>query len=349
MSQQLANTVEQPVVQRRSRALMVAAAIVIVAIGILLVLAGGVSGVISFLQNGFATAKVDKSKLSAGRAKRYLDQICKIGKRVSGTEGMAKQQKLLADHFREHGAEVNLQKFDLPHPVTGRPTRFGNLIVTWHPKAKKRILIACHYDTRPYPDRDLRDPKGLFIGANDGASGVALLMEMAHHMKTAKTKYGVDFIFFDGEELIYADPNRRKETDKTENYFLGSKHFAKTYRDQPPEHTYVAGVVVDMVGDRNLRIYMEINSLRYAPTVTRSIWKAASDIGVREFVRRQKHEVTDDHIPLNTIARIPTCDIIDFDYPHWHTTKDVPAKCSGTSLVKVGRVLMKWMQNPPAP
>ena len=170
-------------------------------------------------------------------------------------------------------------------------------------------------------------------------------MELAHHMKDAKPKYGVDFIFFDGEELIYADPNR-PESDKIENYFLGSKHFAKTYRDQPPAHRYVAGVVVDMVADRNLNIYIEKNSLHYAPDVTHSVWKAARELRIREFVRRLKHEVNDDHMPLNQIAKIPTCDIIDFDYPYWHTTRDVPARCSGRSLVKVGRVLLKWMENP---
>lgn len=301
---------------------------------------------ITLFQNGCAGEKPVQKTLDDKRAKTYLDQICKIGRRISGTEGMAKQQKLLADHFREHGAEVNLQQFDLPHPQTGKPTRFANMIVTWHPKATKRILIACHYDTRPFPDQDRRNPKGLFIGANDGASGVALMMEMAHHMKNAKTKYGVDFVLFDGEELIYPDPNRPDWNDM-KNYFLGSTHFAKQYRDHPPKHRYVAGVLVDMVAGRNLKIFMERNSLKMAPEVTRSIWKVAASLRVREFIRREKHDVNDDHIPLNMIAKIPTCDLIDFDYPHWHTTRDVPAKCSGRSLEKVGRVLMKWIEEPP--
>lgn len=298
-------------------------------------------------QNGCAGEQpVQATRLDHKRAKGYLDRICKIGRRISGTEGMEKQQKLLADHFRKHGAQVELQRFDLPHPVTGKPTRFGNLIVTWHPKTVKRILIACHYDTRPFPDQDRGNPRGLFLGANDGASGVALLMEMAHHMKDVKPKYGIDFIFFDGEELIYPDPNR-PDWNAMKNYFLGSTYFAKQYRDQPPRHRYVAGVLLDMIGGRNLRLYIEKNSLRFAPEVTQSIWKTAAELRVREFIRRQKHDVNDDHIPLNTIAKIPTCDLIDFDYPHWHTTRDVPAKCSGRSLVKVGRVLMKWIENPP--
>ncbi|GAB4145795.1 MAG: M28 family peptidase [Planctomycetaceae bacterium] len=307
----------------------------------------GVLGYLMFFQNAFFAAKKDEVRWDSQRAKKYLDAICKIGKRVSGTKGMEQQQKLLADHFRKFGAQVSLQSFDIAHPLTGQPVRLANLIVTWDPDAKERILIGCHYDTRPFPDRDPRNPRGLFLGANDGASGVALLMEMAHHMKKSKRKYGVDFVFFDAEELIFADPSQLgRGKDDISNYFIGSKYFAKQYRDHPPKHRYLCGAIVDMVGDRNLNLYLEKNSLRYAPDVTKRIWKTASSLRIREFVYREKHDVNDDHMPLNTIAKIPTCDIIDFDYPYWHTTGDTPAKCSGRSLVKVGRVLMKWLEDP---
>ena len=104
-----------------------------------------------------------------------------------------------------------------------------------------------------------------------------------------------------------------------------------------------------MVGDRRLKIYMEKNSLKHAKFLTNSIWKTARRLKVKEFVPRMRHEILDDHIPLNTIASIPTCVIIDFDYPHWHTTKDVPANCSGKSLAIVGRVLLEWLSNVPQP
>ena len=292
------------------------------------------------------TEPLDTKKLDARRAKSYLDKICRIGPRVSGSRGMNQQQKMIVEHFTRLGARVRFQSFDVAHPVTGRPVRMNNLIVFWNLQSKQRVLFACHYDTRPYPDRDQRNPRGIFLGANDGASGVALFMELAHHMKTVKSTYGVDFVFFDGEELIYPQQQGNQVIDRGE-YFLGSKHFAKDYRDRPPEHRYVYGILVDMIADRNLKIYQEKNSLKYAQKLTQSIWAVAKRLKVREFDARQKHEILDDHLPLNEIAKIPTCVIIDFDYPAWHTTRDVPLRCSGTSMVKVGRVLLVWLKELP--
>lgn len=279
--------------------------------------------------------------IDAKRAFGYLVTICRIGSRVSGSSGMADQQKLVAEHFRQQGAQVAFQKFEVPHPQTGQPVRMNNIIVSWHPEAKERVLLGCHYDTRPFPDQD-PDParSGKFIGANDGASGVALFMELAHHMQNLKPTYGVDFVLFDGEELVYA---------RGDKYFLGSEHFAFQYRDHPPAYRYVCGVVVDMIADKNLNILQEQNSLKYAPELTKSIWNTARRLKVKEFVAKVGYEIQDDHLPLNNIARIPTCDIIDFDYPHWHRSTDIPANCSEASLAKVGSVLLQWLTEVPAP
>ncbi len=165
-------------------------------------------------------------------------------------------------------------------------------------------------------------------------------MELAHHMANIDPTYGVDFVIFDGEELIFGDQGE---------YFLGSKHFAEYYRDHPTDFSYVYGVLIDMIADRNLEIFMEKNSFRHAPELTKSIWQSAAQLQITEFVPKTKHEVLDDHLPLNEIAKIPTTDIIDFDYPYWHTTKDIPNACSGESMVKVGQVLLHWLQNVPAP
>lgn len=277
----------------------------------------------------------------ARRAFRYLNQICDLGSRTSGTDGMLRQQELLDEHFTELGGDVKYQSFDTVHPVSGAPVRLANMIVSWHPDATERVLVACHYDTRPYPDRDPLPANRTrpFIGANDGASGVALLMELGHHIPQIDPTFGVDFIFFDAEELVYEVTGGK--------YFIGSEHFATEYRNNPPEYRYVCGVLVDMVGDKDLQLFQEKNSLAYAPEVTRSIWAVAARLRVREFIPRRKHEVRDDHLPLNQIAGIPTCDIIDFDFPHWHTRNDIPAACSGESLVKVGRVLLTWLTEVP--
>ncbi len=268
--------------------------------------------------------------LDATRAFGYLQEVCRIGRRPSGSPGMTAQQKLLTDHFTNLGAAVQFQAFDIAHPVTGVPVRMNNMIVAWQPQSRRRVLLACHYDTRPFPDRDPRNPQGIFIGANDGASGVALLMELGHHMPGVKLDFGVDFVFFDGEEFIFGPRDK---------YFLGSEFFATEYKNRPPEHRYAYGIVVDMIGDRSLNLFQEKNSVHYAPELTAHIWKTAQALKVREFIPRVKHEIQDDHLPLNDIARIPSCDIIDFDYPAWHTTADIPAQCSGESLGKVGRVL----------
>ena len=152
-------------------------------------------------------------------------------------------------------------------------------------------------------------------------------------------KYGVDFIFFDGEELIY---------ERGDKYFLGSEYFAEWYRDTPPKSfRYVCGVLVDMIADKKLAIYIEKNSLNMAPNVTRSVWATARRMGVKEFVAEPRYEVRDDHLALNEIAKIPTCDIIDFDYPYWHTTRDTASACSAASLSKVGRVLLQWLTEVP--
>lgn len=287
----------------------------------------------------------------ARRAFGYLVKVCRIGPRISGTQGMAQQQKLIADHFTKFGAQVRFQSFDAAHPQTGTPVRMNNIVVSWHKAAKERVLLACHYDTRPFPDEDPVNQRGRFIGANDGASGVALFMELAHHMQDLKPTslggltLGVDFVFFDGEELVY---------NPQDKYFLGSEHFSRQYREKPPAHRYVWGVLVDMIADRKLNIYKERNSLKYAPQLVNSIWSTARKMKVREFIQRAKYEIRDDHLPLNDIAGIPTIDIIDFDYgprsrPYWHTMQDVPAKCSGASLVKVARVLLQWLTEVPQP
>lgn len=271
------------------------------------------------------------------RAFGYLEAICAIGPRISGTPGMQAQQELIDKHFTALGALVLYQEFDAAHPRTGEPVRMKNMIISWHPEAKERILLACHYDTRPRPDRELlpANREKSFLGANDGAGGVALMMELGHHVPVLRPRYGIDFVIFDGEELVY---------DQDDPYFLGSEFFARAYRDNPPGHRYVAGVLVDMIADKDLNLFYEKNSLRYAGEVTRSVWSIAASLGVREFIPRGKHEVRDDHLALNEIAKIPTCDIIDFDYPHWHKRNDLPAACSGESLRKVAGVVLVWLE-----
>ncbi|HEY2411549.1 MAG TPA: M28 family peptidase [Pirellulaceae bacterium] len=288
--------------------------------------------------------KTSNIPFNGDRAYQYLKDICAIGPRVSGTEGMARQQAYLKAHFEKLGGRVSLPEFTARHPQTGNPVKLANMIVEWHPDRKERVLFCAHYDTRPFPDQDPVDRRGLFVGANDGASGTAVLCELGNEMAQLKTGVGVDFILFDGEELVF-DGNR-------DPYFLGSEHFAREYVAHPPPYRYRAGILLDMVGDAQLQLYREVNSLRtpQSKQLTNDIWNIARDLGVREFLFGQGHEVRDDHLALNDIAKIPTTDLIDFDYPnsrgvnYWHTTQDIPEKCSPASLAKVGWVLKTWLE-----
>src|SRR5262249_23799678 len=157
------------------------------------------------------------------RAMEYLEAISKIGPRISGSDGMRKQQEVLKKHFEEHGARVEFQRFTVRQRSQRDPVEMANLIARWHPDRPRRVLLCAHYDTRPIADREpnprrWREP---FISANDGGSGIALLMELAHHMKDLKVSVGVDFVLFDGEEYIH---------QREDEYFFGSKHFAGQYR-----------------------------------------------------------------------------------------------------------------------
>ncbi|MCU0880356.1 MAG: M28 family peptidase [Pirellulaceae bacterium] len=318
--------------------------LLLVGIGLAVLLLGlWNSGQLAIPRNSRSNLTLERIPFDGQRAYEHLQAICAIGPRVSGTPGMQKQQDLLIAHFEKLGGKVSRQEFAVRHPLDGSRVPMANLIVEWHPERKNRILLCCHYDTRPFPDEDPVNPKGVFVGANDGASGPALMMVLGEKMAALEGPYGVDFVLFDGEELVYD-----KQRDP---YFLGSEHFAREYVANPPPHKYKSGVLVDMIADAQLQIFREVNSMRTLPTrqLVSDIWKVAGDLGVKEFIAQTRYEVRDDHIPLNEIAKIPTIDIIDFSYPHprapnyWHTTQDVPANCSALSLAKVGWVLETWL------
>jgi len=282
--------------------------------------------------------KLDDIPFNGARAYESLKQLCAIGPRPSGSAGMEKQQKLLAEHFQKLGGRVEFQRFRVRHPRDGSAVPMANIIVRWHPESASRILLCAHYDTRPYPSLDRQNPLGTFIGANDGASGVAILMELARDIPTLKSKYGIDFLLLDGEEFVFSEQDR---------YFIGAEYFARDYVKNRPKHRYRWGVLLDMVGDADLQIYQERNSTWWRDTrpLVEDIWATAARLGVREFIPKRMHEVNDDHVMLHDLGRIPCIDVIDFDYPPWHTQGDTPERCSPLSLAKVGWVIEEWLKN----
>jgi hypothetical protein len=300
---------------------------------------------------GAAAAPVlrQPNPIDGERAFAMLQRICQLGRRPSGSPGMLAQQRMLTEYFRDLGGIVTLQPFTVRHPEDNSQVGLANLIVQWHPDRRQRVLLCAHYDTRPFPDRDPRRKRGLFIGANDGASGVAALAEIGRHMKDLKGPYGVDFALFDGEEFVFVE-RRDKHM-----YFLGSTYFARQYVEQPPsDHRYRAAVLLDMVGDAHLTIRPDPLSLSWPDSrpLIRDIWAVAKQLGIEEFQPRPYTiQITDDHVPLHEIAGLPACDIIDFDYrapgsrrSFWHTEADTPDKCSADSLAKVSWVLLEWLR-----
>lgn len=322
--------------------------IAVTAVILLLVLSRGRDGQAEYQRSSQLT--LDDIPFDGRKSYDWLRRICDLGPRYSGSQGMLQQQQMLKQHFEELGGQVELQRFQVRHPLNGAAVPMANLIVRWHPDRKERVLLCAHYDTRPFPDRDpdLRRRRGRFVGANDGGSGVAVLAELGRWMPRIESRFGIDFVLFDGEELVY--------NDDRDEYFLGSRYFSEQYVSNPPEHSYRLAILLDMVGDADLQLYQERNSMRWKDTrpLVEDIWKTAKGLGVSEFIPRRRHEIRDDHLMLHDVAKIPACNIIDFDYgpigtrrSYWHTTQDTPDKCSALSLAKVGWVVLEWLKKLP--
>lgn len=268
------------------------------------------------------------------RAFKDVETQLAFGPRVPGTPAHDRCQEWIAAELAKTGATPALQAF--PDTVYGQVYAFTNVRARYGPKDGPWIVVGAHWDTRAVADND-PDPakRALPIpGANDGASGVAVLLEMARMMKRNPPGVGVDIVFFDGEDLgTEADPN---------GWFRGSTRYVEQIADKKPP---LFVIVVDMVGKKDLALHWEGNSREQASNIVDLVWGQASSQGVRSFRSDVRHKVFDDHTPFLN-AGIPAIDIIDFDYPEWHTTHDTPEKCSPESLEGVGRVLLSLVTKP---
>jgi Zn-dependent M28 family amino/carboxypeptidase len=228
---------------------------------------------------------------------------------------------------------VRLQEF-VHIGYGGERLALTNVIASFHPQATARVLLCAHWDTRPRAehDEDKSRRNEPILGANDGASGVAVLLEIATLLRSSPPAIGVDIVLFDGEDY-------GMETDH-QRYLLGSRYFAS---QRAADYVPRFGILLDMVGDKFLDLPKEGSSIRYAPDVVTLVWNTAASLGIRQFTNEEGEEVLDDHIPLNE-AGIRTIDIIDFNYPDqtnrfWHTHQDIPENCSAESLEAVGTVI----------
>ena len=272
-------------------------------------------------------ARAAADLFDADRAWRDLLRQVDLGPRVPGSAAARAAADLLAAELAASGGEVSRDRFSYRSPA-GETWELVNVLGRFGPPGPGRLLLVAHWDTRPWADRDPVPGRREFPipGANDGASGVAVLLEVSRHLSAAALPRGVDILFVDGEDLgTDLDP---------EGYFRGSRRFAGRGVEE-----YERAMVVDMVGDADLRIPVEPYSLQGAPEVVDWVWTRAERLGVAAFVRDIGPPVLDDHIPLLE-AGLPAVDLIDFDYSHWHTQKDDARAVAPRSLAAVGRVVL---------
>ncbi len=247
------------------------------------------------------------------------------GPRIPGSPAHAAIADWIAAEVGRLGGAVERQTFT--DSTLGRPLELTNLIGRFGPSDPGRLILVAHWDTRARADRDpdstrRSDP---VPGANDGASGVAILLEVAELMHRRPPRVGVDLVFVDGED--------QGESSRMEEFCLGSGHYAASL----PRGYAKAAFVFDMVGDKDLAIHPEVSSSRRAANLVQIVLEAARATGAVHFHEAPRFRVHDDHVPLLD-AGIPAVDIIDFDYPAWHTTRDTPDQVSAASLAEVARV-----------
>jgi Zn-dependent M28 family amino/carboxypeptidase len=263
--------------------------------------------------------KTDSASFDGLQAYADVQTQVAFGPRMPGSDGHAQVQAWMRAELESAGWQVEVQESEaLGHAIQNIVAKRGD--------ASPQIILGAHYDTRMVADNDpdFANHKQPVPGANDGASGVAVLLELARNLPEDSVPTWL--VFFDAE-----DNGRIKGWD----WILGSREFMKHNVIQPR-----AVVIVDMIGDADLNIYKEHNS---NPELTDEIWGVANSLGYgQQFIADYKFSMIDDHTPFIE-AGIPAVDIIDFDYPYWHTLADTPDKVSAASLEAVGRTLWTWV------
>ncbi len=265
----------------------------------------------------------------------YIQTQLDFGPRVPGTTGWQRTGDWIAEQMRQRADTVIEQRWT--HVTeSGDTIPMRNILARINPGARERVLYVAHWDTRPMSDGAGVPPEQRQLpvpGANDGASGVALLIGVADALRSTPPGVGVDLLFVDGEDYGSFGGEQR-------DVLIGSRHFASNLPE--PDYRPLYGVVWDMIGDADLRIPQEGHSVRRAPEVVRLVWSTAAELGYgRYFVAELGPAVTDDHLPLLD-AGLRVINVIDLDYPPHHTPHDTFDKVSARSMQVVGDVAV-WL------
>ena len=282
---------------------------------------------------------------SADSAYIYTKRQVDFGARVPNTKAHEECAQYLLSELRRHGAEVVEQKANLT-AFDGTILKSTNIIGSVNPKATTRILLLSHWDSRPWADNDPKpeNHKKPVMAANDGASGVGILLEIVRVISKTQPTVGVDVVFVDAED--YGQPEGLSAEGNEDSWCLGTQYWAKN----PHVSGYTAryGILLDMVGAPGATFYREQSSDYYASSVVNTVWSQAKDLGFGQYFRDEKGgSITDDHIYVNKLLGIPTIDIIHFD-PHtasgfgsyWHTTHDTMDNVDKSTLNAVGTTLL---------
>lgn len=282
----------------------------------------------------------------------YCAAQCGFGPRVMNTDAHDRCGEWIKSQFSAFGCTVESQRATLK-AYDGTPLRSENIIARYRPEAKRRILICAHWDSRPWADNDPNpdNHRTPVMAANDGASGVAVMLELARMLKADSlgTTIGIDFVCFDAED--YGTPQWADVPDDPQSWALGAQHWARQYaseKDNPARAEYEYGILLDMVGGEGAKFYKEGFSLRYAPDIIDIVWQTARKAGYGSFFPDSEGgSITDDHLPVNQTAGIKCIDIIPY-YPDcaqssfgptWHTVNDTMDHISVTTLKAVGQTL----------
>ena len=265
---------------------------------------------------------------------QYLEKVYSFGPRYSGSEGSLRLQNFLIEEGRRLADSVSTQNF-FHRPQNGLPVSMANIEFRFEGKVKGQspILLGAHYDTRPFADEEENPEKSIkpILGANDGGSGTALLLGLAHYFSENRYFRPIHIVFFDGEDF---------GKKGSPYYMLGSKYYAKNLKENGSNWpAWVA--VFDMVADKNLGIYREKYSMKSANWLVDSIFNAAARVqGGDGFINEGRFSILDDHYPF-IMRNIPSVLIIDLLYPHWHKESDTLENCSSKSLYTVFKVFIE--------
>lgn len=282
---------------------------------------------------------------NADSAYAFVQKQVDFGPRVPGTKSHAATKAWMISKLEGYGWTVQTQDFQAK-TYDGLNWDLSNIIASFNPQATKRILLAAHWDTRRIADKDTERLNEPIDGANDGGSGVGVLLEIARTIGTQEMKptVGIDIILFDGEDDGEPENTQSRNTSQDFWWCLGSQHWSKN--KHIPNYSAYYGILVDLVGGKNAKFYREGYSRQYASGIVSKVWSNASNLGFSDFfIQKDAPEILDDHAFVNANAGIPMIDIIefspDFGFGHYHHThKDNMELIDSRTLRAVGETVL---------